>query len=48
MVASVQNRRRQFSPTIRANVRIAEFDFKTRIILFKSLNSSESEVGFDF
>jgi len=28
MVASVQNRSRHFSPTFRAKVRIAEFDFK--------------------
>src|SRR6218665_2701620 len=34
MVASEQTRRRYFSPTIiRAKVRIAEFDFRKRIIL---------------
>jgi len=34
MVASVQNRSRprHFSPAIRANVRIAEFDFQKRIL----------------
>jgi len=30
MVASVQNRIEHFWPTIRANVRIAEFNFKAR------------------
>jgi len=28
MIASVQNTSRHFSPTIRANVRIAKFDFE--------------------
>jgi len=35
MVASVQNRSKHFSPTIRVNVMIAEFNFKKPNI-FKS------------
>jgi len=34
MVASVQNRSRYFSPTIRANVRIAEFDLKATFLKY--------------
>jgi len=51
VVASVQNRSRHFSLTIRANIRIAEFDFEKQFF-FKSPNRSTSTnfktIGFDF
>jgi len=51
MVALVQNGSKHFLPTIRANVRIAGFDFKKRIFK-KNSSSSKSKnfqsIGFDF
>src|SRR6218665_2948966 len=40
MIASVQNRSRHFSPTIRANVRNTEFDFKAitlKVLIVKTV-----------
>jgi len=52
MVASVQNRNRQYLPTIRASVMIVELGLYFKNVFFKSLNSSKSEnfrsIGFVF
>jgi len=37
MVASVENRSRHCSPTIRANIKIAEIDFK-KVLLVQKVN----------
>jgi len=43
MAASVQNRSSHFSPTIRANIMIAEFDFKNDFF-FKVLIVKEVKI----